>query len=577
MIVSRYLILCGAGADDQVAVAQRACAAGLAVWRDGPGLLIAVAPTLPILALGDGGAIFGSVFTPGRPGAVTSLRTDSAASIVSSRGAHLISAYWGHYLALFYAPDGVSVLRPPFGNLPCFAVRTEHGVVLASDVALAETLGLYRRSLDGPGLTRHLLAGDIRGNETCLAGVSELRGGDRLNVRGAAIARETLWTPWRFALPKLAIMDQAEGDRRLRDQIYYSATTATAAFKRPLVLISGGLDSSILAACLAQAGREFVCLTIATANPAGDERGYARQAARAVARPLVERFYDPAVIDLTVSAAGALSRPVARSFEQAANRLALAVADESGCDAILDGGGGDNVFASLQSATPAADCLLDRAGRSHFKRVAGDIALLAQSSRWQVQLRAWQRSRRGTGYRWPVDLRFLTADATADAGAPFHPWLNAPRDVLPGRAAHVAILIAAQGLVEDGDLGHRLPTRSPLVAQPLIETALRIPSWHWFEHGNNRAAARRAFADDLPAAIAWRRSKGTPDSVLVELFERHRALIRNHLVDGVLASHKIVDPVAVAAALDDPRPPSDHGFVRVMQLMDAEVWARAQG
>ncbi|MGK4422636.1 asparagine synthase-related protein, partial [Klebsiella pneumoniae] len=70
----------------------------------------------------------------------------------------------------------------------------------------------------------------------------------------------------------------------------------------------------------------------------------------------------------------------------------------------------------------------------------------------------------------------------------------------------------AQSYVEGHDPQDLLPTVSPLLSQPLVETCLGVPSWLWFEGGRNRVVARRAFAGDLPADVIWRRSKGTPDS-----------------------------------------------------------------
>src|SRR3546814_3536458 len=89
-----------------------------------------------------------------------------------------------------------------------------------------------------------------------------------------------------------------------------------------LLLLSGGVDSSIVAACLAHAGCAFDCLTLVTANPSGDERSYARLAAESVGAALVERMREVSRIDLTRSAAAHLPRPVGRSFEQESRRLA---------------------------------------------------------------------------------------------------------------------------------------------------------------------------------------------------------------------------------------------------------------
>src|SRR3546814_1569831 len=78
--------------------------------------------------------------------------------------------------------------------------------------------------------------------------------------------------------------------RRLRDTARYSVRTRRPTSDGMLLLLSGGVDSSIVAACLAHAGCAFDCLTLVTANPSGDERSYARLAAESVGAALVERM-----------------------------------------------------------------------------------------------------------------------------------------------------------------------------------------------------------------------------------------------------------------------------------------------
>ncbi len=146
--------------------------------------------------------------------------------------------------------------------------------------------------------------------------------------------------------------------------------------------------------------------------------------------------------------------------------------------------------------------------------------------------------------------------------------------VLPGKAAHVALLLGPQYLTEDSD--PRAPRRFlyPLLAQPVVELCLRIPTWLWFERGCNRAVARRAFEAALPEQVAWRRSKGSPDAFLVALFESRRQQIRTLLLDGNLAGHGLLDCDALAAYLDDPRPVRGSRHVRILRLVDAEAWSR---
>jgi len=567
--------LLGGNRDQRQGIARSASRAALVVVREDQDLLVLAEPAVTVVDLGQTGLLIGDLFSAGGTALLGQVDAAACAAITRSRGVHLVEAYWGAYVAFLagQAPGVVDVVRAPLGRLPCLFTSHSGMTAIASDVAMLMTYELVTPRVDWGALARHLLAGELRRDETCLAGVRELRGGERLQVVDATPSASALWSPWRYAGSDHRLDDPREAAGQVRDVARRCIAARVPISSRSLVLLSGGLDSSIVAACLAHAGRDFTCLNVVTSNPTGDERLEAGKVAARLGRRIVERSRQVANVDLRRSSAATLPRPVARSFEQDSLALARAAAMETGAALIIDGGGGDNVFCSLQSAAPAADCLLVRDAHRRFWKTAREIGRLADTNLWTVAQRAWVRSRRkDRSYRWPADRRFLARGvAEGDQAYASQLWLKAPADALPGKAAHIAMLAAAQGLVEDGDFQTSFPV---LVAQPLVETCLRIPSWLWFDRSCNRAVARYAFAPELPAEIAWRRTKGTPDSFVVELFEANRCSIAALLLDGTMAAHGLLDLAAIKAVLDDPRPTMGHDYVRIMQLVDAEVWAR---
>src|SRR3546814_18441102 len=73
----------------------------------------------------------------------------------------------------------------------------------------------------------------------------------------------------------------------------------------------------------------------------------------------------------------------------------------SHASAIFDGGGGDNMFGSLQSPAPVVDCLRSDGGAGHFWQTARSIGIAAQTSTLDLARRALLRSwSRGPAYRW---------------------------------------------------------------------------------------------------------------------------------------------------------------------------------
>lgn len=541
--------------------------AEVAIEREG---LVLVAEPGRTAQLGDGTIVAGSLFERSGPRAGLPGRAISFD--------RLIEKCWGDYVAFApdHAPDGARLLRAPMGGLPCYWTRHRQMTIVASDLEALAAAGVPRPRADPAALARHLAAADIRTPETCLAGIGEIQGGEQVLVTGSAVERTIRWSPWAFAEGGYA-WNPDEAARRVRDAAT-GAVTSLAGQSRSIVLkLSGGVDSSIVAACLTRSGTPFTALNLVTHDPAGDERDYARLVTHHCGAPLVERFRDPSRVDLERSLAVRLPRPTVRNFLQETARIAAEAATEAHADAIFDGGGGDNVFCSLLSARPAADCLLAGAGIGMFLKVARDIAELAPASLPAVAWRALAIAARASPvFHWPLDLRFLSDEASAEAAkAATHSWLDPPRGALPGKAAHIAMIVAAQSVAEGFDAEDSLPTFSPLISQPVVEACLQAPSWLWFDEGRNRALARRAFASMLPTAVINRRSKGAPDSFIAELFERNRSKIRDMLLGGSLRRAGLLDADGLSDALGSEGPVRGHDFLRIMKLVDAEAWARS--
>jgi asparagine synthase (glutamine-hydrolysing) len=108
-----------------------------------------------------------------------------------------------------------------------------------------------------------------------------------------------------------------------------------------------------------------------------------------------------------------------------------------------------------------------------------------------------------------------------------------------------------------------------------MEACLRIPSWLWVQGAIDRAVARAAFRDHLPAAVAARRTKGMMNAYCTRVYEQNRPALRTLLLDGRLAAAGLIDRTTLGRYLDTDAPVCDILFYRVLELADVEVWARS--
>lgn len=473
--------------------------------------------------------------------------------------------------------DGVEVARSssrlivttaPAGATSCFWCRTRDLVLIASGPALLQASGLWQPAIDWDGLGSSLYAASLPSPRTGLAGCFELLPGFALSVdRDGTIETIPAWSPWVWATK-----DNSTTSSQLEDAIVMAVSAAAKPFDRILLATSGGLDSSIVAAALAAAGRDFACVTLATEDPDGDERAYARAVANWFGVDLVEAHYTLDDIDIFSPAVATAARPTARTHEQSFHRRAADALDRRAADVLFTGNGGDALFCITQSGVALTDRILARGPGPAAASTLMDLCRLTGAGPAPVARMAARKLRRHhRRYLWRGDRSFLTSDIAdrLDAKALSHPWLDVPAGGLPGRAVHIAMLLRVQQAL---GLDRGFLSVDPLMTRSLIELALGIPTWRWVEGGVDRAVARRAFATRLPKAVLERRVKGGPDSFGVALVERFRAAMTERLVEGCLVANGIIAPRAIGLALRQfgPRQGLDH--VRLLQLLEAENW-----
>lgn len=557
--------------------------AGFETLVETPELRLLVTTNMPRRTFGSS-AILGRLYSRRAMAPAVTLMPDAWRAIAESRGQALIDDFWGDYVAFLSPLEGISpswqILRAPLGQLGCYWHGNETDVAVVSHPDLLIHIGTLVPRIDFATLARHIAGPELAHRRTCLANVHALTGGDRLAATLPHPRVDSLWSPWKFCADTPAVKSLDAASSLLRDVLIASVAAQTAEHSNLILLLSGGLDSSLLAACLRLADRPFHALTLVTQAANGDERSFARMAADATDARLSEVFRTANGVDLGRSRAARGARPYARAFIQESERIADEIAQKEGASAIVDGGGGDNLFFNYTSLAALVEILRTHGPGRRFWRTTAAFADLTGNSLASVALRTVRRALiRDNRLRFPARHNFLAPAALAAVtAAPPHPWHDPPISSGTGKAAHVALLASAQSSAEQGPnfCGTR-PWFSPFICQPVVETVLRLPIWSWFAPGHNRAAARLAFRNDLPAVLIDRRSKGTPGTFVWEQFEMHRHQIRDMLLDGQLAAFGLLDTEALSKVLDDPAPARDFQYARIMELVDAEAWVRSWG
>ncbi|WP_420145455.1 asparagine synthase-related protein [Sphingobium sp.] len=551
---------------------------GLAQRHDGRHLRIYAEPAMPCTTTPDGrGIVLGHIFDRPCGFAVTSFDQAVSARIVETRGQALIDGFWGGYLALIDR-DGASgwvALRDPSGAFPCYHLKRGKLMVFASDPHILVLARLLPPKPDWQNLFAHLRSADLRSERTCIAGLDELLPGRRMGLAHSA-SSDACWSPWQDFTCS-AWTDSRDKNSEILERIVRNCVTSWASCFDSIKLgVSGGLDSSIVATCLAPLGKSLSLYTMVASGGDGDEREFAHILGDALNLPVAEEHYDLSGIDIRTTTSSTLPRPVGGGFFlQEIARACRDTPQKRPVDAHFTGTGGDNVFCYLQSSRPFVDRLL-RDGLGGALNSLRDLSVMTGASMPAIALNGlakwppWRRS-----YRWQEDRSFLN-DVIAES-APFqadHPWLDRPRDGLPGKALHIVLLLRIQNYLEQHFLEGVPRKVAPLISQPIMEYCLSLPSWLWCKGGKNRSLARQAFARHLPAKITSRTAKGGPDSFSLSLFDHYRATIRACLLDGAMAAEGLLDRAMIESALDPRNSIGATAKLRILALADAEAWAQ---
>jgi asparagine synthase (glutamine-hydrolysing) len=518
-----------------------------------PGLFLYGDPAVADRVMADGSILLGEIF--------------------SATGAtcHVPSDGWGSYLAFTRRAGGWQIDRAPLTGLPLYWTGWRGGLLCASHLEpIAELLGSI--AIDWDFVAQALVYSNLRTERTGLAGLSELLPGMRLAVEGDEVQTRLLWSPWDH-VARVRSSSIAELAPELERCLTASVRAWSAGRADIMLELSGGLDSSIVAAALAAAGAGFAAVNFVTRSADGDERHYARAVADRCGIELIEAELDPGDIDLIAPPGVVGPRPGAYAVLRGIDRaFARAVGERE--VSVFGGIGGDNIFSFDGSVSPFLDAAATFGLGRRSLGVLRDVSRGGGATLWDAGRLAWKGWRRGSRDAWRSEIEFISREAIP--AAPFaHPWDEGAQAERQAKRNHVE---AVRRILDFFDRPLRWADRdvvAPLLSQPVVEFCLSVPSWTWIEGGRDRAVARAAFAQHLPPEVVWRRGKGRLESVATASYLRQRGELGDLLLDGQLAVHGLLDRAGIAAYLARDLADGDFLYYRLLEIADVELWVRA--
>lgn len=532
----------------------------------------------PTFQLPEGGVIVGDLYSHSGEAIRRASQLAYRPSGITVRS-HILENHWGDYILVLPGVDdlcGVSVTRSPSHScdLQCVYSLCNGNGFVTSDISLATRLGLYHRHVDFDYITHRLIYPNLKTSRTGLAGISELLPGCTMQLHDGIVRVAQDWSPWNFVGAEMRYADRSEAASAVRSAIALAVSTWADYDKIVLLELSGGLDSSIVGACLKHSQAKVTCGTLTAPVPGADEREYGDLIAAMLGTELsaTELEYDDASFEFPIPQE--LVTPVIGPLQFAADKIMEATAERNGANSYFSGAGGDTVFCYLTNATPAADAFRE-AGLSTGIQAIRDLSTFHQCTYWKAGRLTLRKLMHSESPQYGIDCSLLPP-CTSLPEPDLHPWLSQPKKASPGDRKRIFELSATQFFRDSCPRGLTRPLRMPLLSQPVIEACLRVPSWMWFSGGQNRSIAREAFSDVLPAKILERKSKGTFTGYLGTLYRRKADNMLAFLLGGELQSRNLLDADALRQFSKGELPRGRSSFTRIFQLCTLENWIRQQ-
>jgi asparagine synthase (glutamine-hydrolysing) len=428
-------------------------------------------------------------------------------------------AHWdGKTRRLVLARDRAGIKPLYYATLP------DGGLVFASELSCLLAHGGVPADLAPAGLASYFFSDYVHPPGTIVRGVRKLPPGHTLVWEDGRLGEPQAY--WRVGAPGPAPgRTDAELASSLWDELGRAVKAQLVSDVPVGIFLSGGIDSSCVAALAAAAGGRMKAFSIGFENATFDESKYARMMADRLDVEFVsETLHERNLIDVLDAALDKLDEPMADPSFLPTFLLSRLAAQH--VKVVVGGDGGDELwggyptyrahrYASVYARVPAW------LRKSVFERAVSLLPVVDsryQSLEWKLRrfTQRWDDDLVTRHLRWmsSVDLPDLSLAIPTSRG--LRPaTLDVP---LPAMDDSLELMLALDfstympgsvlTKVDRASMAHGLEVRPPLLDNALIDLAFSLPSTYKVRGGVSKFLLKRAARGKIPDDIIDRPKKG---------------------------------------------------------------------
>jgi len=482
--------------------------------------------------------------------------------------------------------------RDRLGKKPLKYAELPDGLAFASELKAILAADLVERTLDGRQIDEYLTFGYVPSPGTGFAHIRKLPPAHRLvwEPTGTRIER---W--WSLDYREKLALPAAEWQERVQDVVRGAVRRRMIADVPLGAFLSGGIDSSIVVACMAEAsGRPVETFSIGFEHEVYNELPYARRLAERYATSHHEFFVRADDVSLLPALARLYEEPYGDS--SALPSWFLARETRAHVTVALNGDGGDEGFAGYRRYTQFPE----RRRRLAALRVPPLRRLIDGAARLPGLPPRWARSleaaagvsapRVADAYVWALrslserEKRRLYRPAarrpSGEAASLLARWID---DARAGEALIDRLCFADEMSYLPDDLlvkmdlatmAHGLEARSPLLDHHLLELAASMPDSVRMPGGRAKGLLKEAFRSALPEAHLERPKSGFAIPVQEWFRGPWAGFAREHLLARDARIGRWLEPTRVARLLEDHVAGRALYGYQLWTLLMLELWQR---
>ncbi len=271
---------------------------------------------------------------------------ESPLVLFQNHGASFVTELRGMYsIAILENNDAVHLYRDPFGIKPLYIMESKDGVAFSSEIRAVTETGFIKPALNFDAVYQLLDYQFTCGKDTVIKGVQRVLPGEYIKVKNGEIKSERNIN--NFSSSGVVDVSEEEALLKLDDVLMDSVEIHQRSDVPYGMFLSGGIDSSVILACMRELNDEPVCaFTVGfDVEKTTDERIHAKYLAEISGAEFCPiEFSEKDFWDLLPQVAACLDDPITDYATLPTFKLAQA-ANKSGLKVVLSGEGGDELFA----------------------------------------------------------------------------------------------------------------------------------------------------------------------------------------------------------------------------------------